>query len=121
MTILPLRSGVAFAVVGAIAGVASGSARHCAPPRTVTVTKTVMSTTTQPGVPALVSRRARTAGPYVARPASLDLVSGYLSDVNATCPRSCPHHRSTPLSECLDNRSPIEEPDAAKPGRVLTL
>jgi len=78
--ILPIRSGVALAVAAvaglAVAGVASGSPRHSATTRTVTVTKTVQATKTQPGVPALVSQRLAALGssitsprgPYLARP-----------------------------------------------------
>jgi hypothetical protein len=74
MRILP--TGVVLAVLGAgvIAGVATGSDGHRPRTRTVTVTKTVLATTTQPGVPALVSSRGENAGPYVAHPASLSLI-----------------------------------------------
>jgi hypothetical protein len=66
-------AGVAVAGI-AVAGVASGSTEHSSRTRTVTVPKTVLATTTQPGVRAFVSSRGEVAGPYVARPASLSLI-----------------------------------------------
>jgi len=78
----PIRSGVtlAVAVIGIAAGTAAG---HSSPRRTETVTKTVLATTTRPGVPALVAQHGPNGGRYVATPSKLNLIYGYRSDVDA--------------------------------------
>jgi hypothetical protein len=84
---VPVRSGVALALVAvagvAAAGIASGSTRHSTSSRTVTVTKTKTiysrSTTNAAPVAALVSLRLATfgssitspRGPYRARPSKI--------------------------------------------------